>query len=119
MPSSSASSLAPTALNGPKGPSPLVAKITSVLSKSYSDTEFRGALSLLDERQVVNEPETRRQLRINLQKEVIDSNAEIIHEFGKVSEVSQFIVLPPAGLTAFITASPAYQRHNGKVERSI
>ncbi|KAI6779678.1 Conserved oligomeric Golgi complex subunit 6 [Emericellopsis cladophorae] len=91
MSSSSASMLAPTALSGPKAPSPLVAKITSVLSKSYSDTEFRDALALLDEREVVNEPETRRQVRLELQKEVIDSNADIIREFGKVSEQLQRI----------------------------
>jgi hypothetical protein len=41
----------------------------------------------LDERGVQNTAETRRQLRLDLQKEVIDSNGEIIDEFAKVAEV--------------------------------
>ncbi|KAK0714297.1 oligomeric Golgi complex subunit 6 [Apiosordaria backusii] len=69
-----------------KTPNPLSSKVTSVLSSSYADTEFREALALLDERGVLNTPETRRQLRLDLQKEVIDSNGEIIDEFSKVSE---------------------------------
>ncbi len=58
-----------------------------MLSSSYADTEFREALALLDERGVSNTPETRRQLRLDLQKEVIDSNGEIIDEFARVAEV--------------------------------
>jgi hypothetical protein len=66
---------------------PLSSKVTTVLSSSYADTEFREALALLDERGVSNTAETRRQLRLDLQKEVIDSNGEIIDEFAKVAEV--------------------------------
>ncbi|KAK4194606.1 putative oligomeric Golgi complex component [Triangularia verruculosa] len=69
-----------------KTSNPLSSKVTSVLSSSYADTEFREALALLDERGIVNTPETRRQLRLDLQKEVIDSNGEIIDEFSKVSD---------------------------------
>ncbi|KAF4121574.1 conserved oligomeric Golgi complex subunit 6 [Geosmithia morbida] len=69
-----------------KGASPLASKVTSVLSTSYSDTEFRDALSLLDQRGVSNTAETRRRIRMDLQKEVIDSNGEIISEFGRVAE---------------------------------
>ena len=78
----SASSLAAKAGN------PLSSKATTILSSSYADTEFREALGLLDERGVLNTAETRRQLRLDLQKEVIDSNGEIIDEFAKVAEVS-------------------------------
>jgi hypothetical protein len=70
-----------------RGANPLSSKVTSVLSTSYADTEFREALTLLDERGILNSAETRRQLRLDLQKEVIDSNGEIIDEFGKVAEV--------------------------------
>ncbi len=58
-----------------------------MLSSSYADTEFREALALLDERSVSNTAETRRQLRLDVQKEVIDSNGEIIDEFARVAEV--------------------------------
>ncbi|KAK0610477.1 oligomeric Golgi complex subunit 6 [Bombardia bombarda] len=69
-----------------KGPNPLSSKVASVLSTSYADTEFREALTLLDERGLQNTPDTRRKLRLDLQKEVIDSNGEIINEFAKVAE---------------------------------
>ncbi|KAK3689979.1 oligomeric complex COG6-domain-containing protein [Podospora appendiculata] len=69
-----------------KGPNPLSSKVASVLSTSYADTEFREALALLDERGAQNTAETRRRLRLDLQKEVIDSNGDIINEFGKVAE---------------------------------
>lgn len=68
---------------------PLSSKATTVLSSSYADTEFRDALALLDERGVLNTAETRRQLRLDVQKEVIDSNGEIIDEFAKVAEVGR------------------------------
>jgi len=70
-----------------KGANPLASKVTSVLSASYADTEFRDSLTLLDERGVQSTAEARRQLRLDLQKEVIDSNAEIINEFAKVAQV--------------------------------
>ena len=69
------------------GSHPLSSKVTTILSASYADSEFREALSQLDARHVQNTPETRRQLRLDLQKEVINSNGDIINEFGKVSEV--------------------------------
>ncbi|KAF7546910.1 hypothetical protein G7046_g9170 [Stylonectria norvegica] len=69
-----------------KGVSPLASKVTSVLSTSYSDTEFRDALALLDQRGVQNDAETRRRVRLDLQKDVIDSNGQVIAEFGRVAE---------------------------------
>ena len=65
-------------------------KVNGVLSTSYADSEFREVLSLVDERGLANSPEVRRQIRLQLQKEVIDSNGEIIQEFGHVAEVSPF-----------------------------
>lgn len=80
-------SLAGSSTLGSKGPTPLASRVTSVLSTSHSDTEFRDALALLDSRNIVNDAETRRQIRMSLQKEVLDGNGEIVGEFGKVAEV--------------------------------
>jgi hypothetical protein len=66
---------------------PLTTKVTSVLSASYADSDIRDALNLLDKRGVQNTSETRRQLRLDVQKEVIESNGDIIREFGHVAEV--------------------------------
>ncbi|KIN00926.1 hypothetical protein OIDMADRAFT_179793, partial [Oidiodendron maius Zn] len=65
---------------------PLSVKATSVLSASYADSDIRDALDLLDKRGLENNAETRRQLRLDVQKEVIESNGEIIREFGLVVE---------------------------------
>ena len=67
---------------------PLSAKVTSVLSSSFADADIRDALALLDKRGLENNAETRRQLRLDVQKEVIESNGSIIREFGHVAEVS-------------------------------
>ena len=61
-----------------------------MLSASYADLEIRDALKLLDERGVESNAETRRQLRLDIQKDVIDSNGDIIREFGLVAEVRLF-----------------------------
>lgn len=66
----------------------LSSKVNSVLSASYADLEIRDALQLLDERGIENTVETRRQLRLDIQKDVIDSNGLVIKEFGHVAEVS-------------------------------
>lgn len=68
----------------------LSSKVTTVLSASYADLEIRDALNLLDERGVESNAETRRQLRLDIQKDVIDSNGDIIREFGLVAEVCPF-----------------------------
>lgn len=65
----------------------LSSKVNSVLSASYADLEIRDALQLLDERGIENTVETRRQLRLDIQKDVIDSNGLVIKEFGHVAEV--------------------------------
>lgn len=66
---------------------PLTSKVTSVLSASYADSDIRDALTLLDKRNIQNTAETRRQLRLDVQKEVLESNGDIIREFGHVAEV--------------------------------
>lgn len=62
-------------------------RLTSVLSASYADSDIRDALDTLDIRGTRNTPETRRQLRLDVQKEVINCNGEIVEDFGKVAEV--------------------------------
>ncbi|KAN0080524.1 Conserved oligomeric Golgi complex subunit 6 [Elaphomyces granulatus] len=61
-------------------------RLTNVLSASYADSGIRDSLETLDLRKTRNIPETRRQLRLDVQKEVIDCNGEIVQDFGKVAE---------------------------------
>lgn len=77
----------PQAGVGSRGVNALSSRITSVLSASYADLEIRGALETLDERDIENTAETRRQIRLNVQKEVIECNGEIVKDFGEVAEV--------------------------------
>ncbi|KAF8477542.1 oligomeric Golgi complex subunit 6 [Kalaharituber pfeilii] len=65
---------------------PVSQKLTSILSASYSDADIRDALSVLDSRLSQNTPDSRRQLRIDVQADVIQTNASIIHEFTKIAE---------------------------------
>lgn len=65
----------------------LAVKATSVLSAPYADSDIKDALDLLDKKGIENNAETRRQLRLDVQKEVIESNGDIIREFGHVAEV--------------------------------
>ena len=62
-------------------------RVTSVLSASYADTDIRDALETLSLRGIHNSPETRRHLRLDVQAEMIDCNADIVRDFGKVAEV--------------------------------
>ncbi|KAJ5709650.1 Conserved oligomeric Golgi complex subunit 6 [Penicillium malachiteum] len=70
----------------PQRSSALSNRLTSVLSASYVDSDIRDALETLSIRGVHNSAETRRQLRLDVQKEVVDCNAEIVRDFGKVAE---------------------------------
>lgn len=83
----------PTSISSLRSFTPFSSKVTTVLATSYADSEFRDALSLIDDRSVTNTSATRRQLRLNLQKEVIESNGDIITEFGKVSDVSMVLIV--------------------------
>ncbi|KAJ5168023.1 Conserved oligomeric Golgi complex subunit 6 [Penicillium canariense] len=61
-------------------------RLTSILSASYADSDIRDALETLSVRGIHNTAETRRQLRLDVQKEIVDSNAEIVKDFGNVAE---------------------------------
>lgn len=75
---------------GSRGVNALSSRITSVLSASYADLEIRGALETIDERKIQNTAETRRQIRLDVQKEVIQCNGEIVKDFGEVAGVRLF-----------------------------
>lgn len=66
-------------------------RLSSILSASYSDSEIRNALQVLDSRFTANSPDSRRQLRVDVQAEVIQSNARIVQEFAKIAEVASHI----------------------------
>lgn len=87
--SSSSAPLSPSFTNTSIAPrsNALSSKVSSILSASYADLEIRDALNLIDERNIENNARTRRQLRLDVQKEVIESNGDVIREFGHVAEV--------------------------------
>ena len=62
-------------------------KLSSILSASYADSEIRDALHTLDDKGIRNTAETRRKLRLDAQKEVIQRNGAVVQEFGHVAEV--------------------------------
>lgn len=70
-----------------KSSSSLATKVTAVLSTSFADGEFREALCLLDQRGFTNDAKARRQVRLDLQRDVLDCNGAIIDKFGRVAEV--------------------------------
>lgn len=53
-------------------------------------------------RGIHNTAETRRQLRLDVQKEVVDCNAEIVKDFGKVAEVRLLLLLERLGPESLI-----------------
>ena len=61
-------------------------RITGVLSASYADLEIRDALTILDTRGLQNTAEARRNLRLDVQQELIECNGKIVQDFGKVAE---------------------------------
>lgn len=67
--------------------SALQARISDVLSSSYSDIDIRDSLKTLDLHDINNTPESRRNLRLQVQQELIQCDGEIIQDFGQVAEV--------------------------------
>lgn len=82
----SSSILSPTTAGASTKSSALQNRITNVLSASYADLEIRDALSILDERGLQNTAEARRDLRSDVQEELIQCNGEIVQDFGKVAD---------------------------------
>lgn len=75
--------------SAPQRSSALSNKLTSVLSDSYAGSEIRDVLRTFDEREIKNTANTRRSLRLNVQKEAIERNGAIIKDFGQVAEVGE------------------------------
>lgn len=73
-----------------KSGNPLATRVSSILSTSYSDADFRGTLTVIDGRGIKNDGNARRRLRLHLQREVIEKNGKVLDEFGLVSEVIIF-----------------------------
>lgn len=66
---------------------PLSRKVGSILAASYSDAEFRDVLAILDKRLLENSAEARRRLEVDIEREIISSNAKTIREFTKIADV--------------------------------
>lgn len=73
--------------SAPQRPSVLSNKLSNILSTSFADAEIRDGLRTLDQRGIQNSPDTRRRLRLDAQKEVIECNGDVIKDFGLVAEV--------------------------------
>ena len=73
--------------SAPQKSNALSNKISTVLSQSFADTEVRDALDTLDKQHCQNTAEFRRGLRLNVQKEVIQRNSDIIQDFASVADV--------------------------------
>lgn len=80
-----ASLLSPITPGGVVKSNALQNRVSSVLSASYADLEIRDALSILDERGLQNTADTRRNLRLRVQEELIQCNGEIVKDFGQVA----------------------------------
>ncbi|KAB2575514.1 Conserved oligomeric Golgi complex subunit 6 [Lasiodiplodia hormozganensis] len=87
LPSRPSGEFGDAALGGaPQRASALSTRISSVLSASYADLEIRDALETLDARGLKNTQDMRRQLRLDVQRDVIRCNGDIVQDFGRVAE---------------------------------
>jgi conserved oligomeric Golgi complex subunit 6 len=62
-------------------------KLATVLSSSYADAEIRDSLKLLELRSTPGHTISGQDLRLSVEKEVIDVNGKVIDDFGDVAEV--------------------------------
>lgn len=65
----------------------LTHRLNNVLSASFADSDIRDVLRALDGNKVTNTAETRRTIRLNVQKGVIERNGAIIKDFRPIVEV--------------------------------
>jgi len=89
-------------------------RITSVLSASYADLEIRDALFILDQRGLQNTADSRRNLRLDVQQELIECNGEIVQGFGKVADQLKRIGAAIQNLNA---SCAEMRRHIGAANR--
>lgn len=95
---SSTSFASPMSPPGPSLPksNALQGRIASVLAASYADLEIRDSLQTLDTRHIRNTAETRRNLRLEVQQELIECNGDIVQDFGRVAEVRVYFYKSPS-----------------------
>lgn len=105
--------------SGSKGPSALASKITAVLSSSYSDLDIRDALEVLDSREFRNTADSRRHLRLDVQKEVIQCNGEIVTDFGQVAEVGTSSYGARHSFLMKVTAAEAHRKCHCEAEQKL
>jgi conserved oligomeric Golgi complex subunit 6 len=106
------SPLSPTAEStSAKKANALSTKVATILSSSYADSEIREALRQLDNRDVKNDDDLRRNLRLDAQKEVIDANVRIVNDFGQVAEVSE------VAKSGIATANISATETSGSIDR--
>lgn len=96
----------------------LFGKISDILSASYADSGIKYALQALDATGTHNTPEFRRQIRLDVQKEVIDCNAEIIDQFGTVAEV-RLLAVQSDLLAEASAATEAGWIHNCQTQETL
>ncbi|KAI7308764.1 oligomeric complex COG6 [Hortaea werneckii] len=89
-------------------------RVTSVLSSSYADLDIRDTLSILDDRQLKNTAEARRNLRLDVQQELIECNGEIVQDFGKVAEQLKRV---GAAIQNLNSSCAAMRKHIGAANR--
>ncbi|KAM3519364.1 hypothetical protein MY4038_009800 [Beauveria bassiana] len=85
----------------------LATKVSAVLSASYSDAAFRGAVALIDHRGLKHDGRTRRRLRLDLQKEVIEKNGKILDDFGFVSDMKRMVAVAHSGMESPLAEASA------------
>jgi len=71
--------------------------------------DIRDTLETLDARGVHNNPETRRNLRLDLQRELIQCNGEIVKDFGQIAGVSRRGKNDIVSVRLMVTATPTYR----------
>ncbi|CEJ93431.1 hypothetical protein VHEMI09021 [[Torrubiella] hemipterigena] len=88
---------------------PLSAKVASLLSASYSDAGFKETLELIDERSIPIDAKGRRTFQLDLHKEIIDQNGQVLDEFRNVTEQMRHI---QTALTALNTKYQQMKTHS-------
>jgi len=63
-------------------------RISSILSTSYSDLETKNVLQTLDSRKITSND--RKDLRLDLDQELIKSNGDVVKDFSQVAQVGLY-----------------------------
>ncbi|RCI11332.1 hypothetical protein L249_7411 [Ophiocordyceps polyrhachis-furcata BCC 54312] len=91
---------------------PQSATVSAILSTTYSDTGFREALSFLDDRPTGVHPRRRRRIRLDILKDVINTDGAILDNFMRVAKQLSHIQIVLTRL------SKGYEEMRSRIERS-